>query len=333
MADGKGDSFENNVRIHDVGVTNYRLFRFLKTSDAIFRKALELDCSIYHFHDPDFIFGAVLLKLKGKKVIYDIHEDVPRDILSKDYLGIFRKPVSIIFEWFENWAAKKFDSLVTATPYIKERFDKINKNTWCVNNYPLQSEISGNRYTNDEQPTPLRIAYIGGISKIRGICELIDALERIPIQLELAGEFENEDIKKQIVSKQAWNKVNYYGNVNRKKVKEIMNKCIAGVVTFHPEPNHINAQPNKIFEYMSSGLAVVCSHFEMWKRLIDSHQCGVYADPQDAMSIAAAISQIIKDINKTYEMGKNGLKAVREQFNWDIEKIKLFEAYSFVLKQ
>jgi len=40
--------------------------------------AIKIDADIYHFHDPEFLRVALQLKKTGKKVIYDVHEDVPR---------------------------------------------------------------------------------------------------------------------------------------------------------------------------------------------------------------------------------------------------------------
>ena len=47
---------------------------FLRAKDA-YDKALELDCDIYHFHEPAFFPYARWLKKKGKTVIYDCHEE------------------------------------------------------------------------------------------------------------------------------------------------------------------------------------------------------------------------------------------------------------------
>ena len=143
VADNLGDESKSGVKILDVGKNNYsRLSRFTKTTRKVFRKAYSIDADVYHFHDPELMFYAYRLKRLGKKVIYDVHEDLPRQLMSKPYLGyVIKKVLPFLLEQIENFLAARFDLVITATPFIRDRFLKINKNTIDVNNYPLLEEL------------------------------------------------------------------------------------------------------------------------------------------------------------------------------------------------
>jgi len=325
VADGKGDEVVDKIKIYDVGKPINRKERMLKTTKKVFKKALEINAEIYHFHDPELIPIGIKLKKFGKKVIYDVHEDVPRDILSKPYLNKFSKLLlSKIIEIYENYAAKKFDYIITATPYIKNRFKKLNPNTIDINNLPLLNEFYSIDLKNSKENA---VCYIGGITKIRGIVELIKALEYVDTTLHLAGEFESEDLKKKIMQLMGWKKVKYYGYVNREKIKEIFTSVNAGIVTFLPEPNHINAMPNKLFEYMSASLPAIASNFTLWKMIVEENNCGICVDPTKPEEIAQAIEYLITHPDEARKMGENGRKAVLEKFNWEKESEKLLEVY------
>lgn len=329
VADGKGDEKQDNINILDVGKPKSRMNRLIKTRRNILKKAIELNADIYHFHDPELIPVGLKLKRLGKKVIYDVHEDVPRQILTKPYLNPITRPIiSKTFEIYENYASKKFDAIITATPHIRDRFLEINKNTIDINNFPkleeLYEPVSWENRKNE-------ICYIGGISRIRGIVELVKALEYIDTTLHLAGNFESEKLKKEVMSLPGWKKVKYYGFVDRKEIKRILKFVKIGVVTLHPTINYLDSLPIKMFEYMSAGIPVVASKFPLWQNIVEKNRCGICVDPQNPKEIAKAINYLLSNDNASKEFGKNARNLVETKYNWEKEEKKLFAIYRSLL--
>ena len=102
VADGLGDEKNNSVQIVDVGKLQGRINRIFKTTRNIFIKAIELDSDIYHLHDPELIPVGLKLKKLGKKVIFDIHENVAEQIKDKEYLNFYvRNFFSFIYAKYE----------------------------------------------------------------------------------------------------------------------------------------------------------------------------------------------------------------------------------------
>ena len=112
---------------------------------------------------------------------------------------------------------------------------------------------------------------------------------------------------------------------------QLKQQAIAGVVTFLPLPNHINAQPNKIFEYMAAGLPVIGSNFPLWKELIEGNACGLCVNPTQPSEIAAAIHYLASHPEQALQMGANGKKMVQNTYNWTAEERKLQAFYQKVL--
>ncbi|MCD4731259.1 MAG: glycosyltransferase family 4 protein [Bacteroidales bacterium] len=327
VADGKGDELIEGVKIVDVGKEISRKAQILKAPRKVFKKALKIDAEIYHFHDPELISIGNKLRKQKKIVIYDAHEDIPRALLTRNWLPkFFMRIVSILFEQFENYYARKFNAILTATPYISERFKKINSLTYTINNFPILNELNPNRSNVKRQN---EICYIGGIDRIRGIIQIMDALTLTNnIKLNLAGNFENQALEDEVKSHPSWGKVNYYGFVDRTEAAEILSKSKAGLVTFLPAPNHIHARPNKMFEYMSAGLPVIASFFDDWKAIVDDSKTGLTVDPEKPDEIAAAIKKLIENDEIVTEMAINGKSAIKNIFNWESEALKLTKIYS-----
>jgi glycosyltransferase involved in cell wall biosynthesis len=327
VADGLDDEMVENVKIYGVPKETSRIKRFIKATRNVYEKAIEINAEVYHLHDAELLPIGNKLKRQGKKVVFDSHEDLPRQILSKPYLPKYlRKSLAFILEKYEDHCCKKYDAIVTATPYINKRFLRINNNSVNINNYPFLNEF--NVETSTVTKEPKAICYIGGITKIRGLDYVVAALKKTEAKLELAGGISPDSYKDELTNRVGWEKVNYHGNVSREKVKEILNQSMAGIVTFLPVPNHINAQPNKLFEYMSSSLPVIASHYPLWKGIVEKYDCGICVDPENSKEIAEAINYILANPLNANRMGINGRKAIKEVFNWEQEEQKLAELYT-----
>jgi glycosyltransferase involved in cell wall biosynthesis len=108
---------------------------------------------------------------------------------------------------------------------------------------------------------------------------------------------------------------------------------MAGLVTFLPLPNHIDAQPNKMFEYMSAGIPVIASDFPLWREIIQGDDCGLLLDPLNPAAIAHAIDYLVSHPEEAQRMGKNGRTAVETKYNWTMEEKKLLAFYDNILNQ
>jgi len=331
VAPNATDEVINGVTIVNSGASRRnRLGRMTKTVFSVYKKAKRLDADIYHIHDPELLSIALLLRISGKKVIYDAHEDLPQTILEKYWINKnLRRTMAIVVKFFENFAGRQMSYIISATPYIRDRFLKVNKNTLDINNYPLSSEFaSGAEWEKRKN----EICYAGVISRERGILQLMQALDMMDgIRLNLAGSFDPDELKSDIQKMKSWERVNYSGYVGRKEVASILSHSKAGVVTFLPLPNHINAQPNKLFEYMSAAIPVVASDFPLWKQIIEKNNCGVCVNPHDSKQIAGAVKYLLENDAEAKMMGQNGQKAVAEKYNWEAEVNKLAQIYDSLI--
>ncbi|WP_027906859.1 glycosyltransferase family 4 protein [Pseudomonas taiwanensis] len=333
VADGKGNEFKDGVNIIDVGRLVGRINRIFKTTRNVYSRALALGADVYHLHDPELIPVGLRLKKLGKRVIFDSHEDVPKQLLSKPYLQpMARRVVAALFSLYERYACPKLDAILTATPHIRDKFKRLNNNVLDINNFPMLGELDAMVPWNKKKS---EVCYVGGITSIRGIREVVKSLEQLKssARLNLVGSFSEPTVEREVKTLAGWKDVNEHGQLDRGEVREVLGASVAGLVTFHPLPNHIDAQPNKMFEYMSSGIPVIASDFPLWREIIEGSKCGLCVDPLDPSAIAEAIDYLVNNPDVAADFGRNGQRAVNERYNWDLEGRKLLRFYSDFLNK
>jgi len=323
VADGLGVETVDGVRIVDVGRLPGRLNRVLRTTWRVLAAARRLDADIYQLHDPELVPAGLRLKRLGKAVIFDSHEDVPVQLLAKPYLNApARRLLSSGYAACERRAYRRFDGLVAATPFIRERLARIHPNTVDVNNYPTLQEFDA---APDWDAKVAEVCYVGSISAIRGIREMVRACEllRSPARLSLVGSFAEPALEREVAHFAGWRRVDAYGHLGRSGVQAAMRRAVAGLVTLHPVVNYLDALPVKMFEYMAAGLPVIASRFPLWQEIVEGNGCGVCVDPGDPAAIAAAIDHFCLHPQAARRMGENGRRAVHARYHWHGEADKL----------
>lgn len=303
-----------------------RLARMVKSKRRVRKLMREIDADIYHFHDPELLPLGKRLKKSGKIVIYDSHEDVPRQLLAKTWIPRWmRKPLSFVYEKYENRIVRSLDAVVVPTPHIRNRFINYNSNTTIVANFPLKQEFSDTLVPVEKKE---QACYVGGITRHRGIMQIADATHRANMKLVLCGRFESDSLKEEILKR--YSHIEYLGIVDREVISEVIRSSILGFVTLLYTPNHYYSYPIKMFEYMAGGIPVIASDFPLWKTLVEDNQCGICVNPERIEEIVSAIDFISTNSDKANQMGERGREKVLTEYNWDAEAQKLFDLYQLL---
>jgi glycosyltransferase involved in cell wall biosynthesis len=290
----------------------------------LFMEILKQRMKVVHFHDPELIVMGFFLKLLGKKVIYDVHENVRQDILHKTWVRpALRALLSKAAVFLELIASVFFNGIVSATPTIAKNFT--NKNTYVIRNLP---PLKHNETLTETKRDKNIIIYIGTLSEARGIKELIAAAGHLTgvAELWLLGGWNDEAFRLECEKMEGFKNTNYLGMVNHEEVTKILSEASIGLCTLHPIDTFKDSYPIKVFEYMQNGLPVLMSNFEMWQELFGD-LCE-YADPMNPLQLADQIKSMLASPSRLEEMSAKGKVVIHEQFNWDSESRSLEELYS-----
>lgn len=339
VADNKDDEIYNGVKITSIKfIPRNRFDRILHAKKKIFAKALSLDAHIYHFHDPELIpVGLALLK-KGKKVIYDSHEDYPKDIrYKKAWLPLIgRWLISHTFALYEKYASECFSAIISVTPQIVDRFLKFNQNTFLITNYPLFVPEEDLNVTSKKQSEKILACFAGIVDFPWVQDNFILAIQNTDIEYLIAGSLGKASSLERLESLDTNNQIKYVGVIPQEKVWNIYKKASIGVAIAGYDPTEFNKEGsigvNKLFEYMMFGLPVICTDFTLWKAVIDKWKCGFAINPNNIESLHNLAEYICKNPNILIEMGKRARQAAIAEYNWPTQESVLLSVYRNILK-
>jgi glycosyltransferase involved in cell wall biosynthesis len=331
IADNKGDARIKDVNIYDVGKEKSRLLRWTRTLYRIGKTAKKLDCDIYQFNDPELLFIGLYLKKAGKKVIWDMHENIPADILQKKYIPFILRIITIsIYKQLEKFTTKKIDAIICTRDSIIHRLNGLNCNLVLINNFPLV-----NYEVKIAARTEKIVCFAGAIVRNYQHKEIIQAIEGIEnVKYLLAGPV-RADYLNELKAMKGWQKVDYLGVISFDEVKEMYSRSSIGLSIHKYTPNMDwqigNFALTKIFEVMFWAMPVVCTNYSLWEEEIFSKtKCGITVVPTDVEAIRNAIIYLLDNPLEAKQMGENGRKVVVESFNWISQEEKLLSLYNRV---
>ncbi|MDV2583310.1 glycosyltransferase [Alkalibacillus haloalkaliphilus] len=303
--------------------------RMIFSSLELYKQAKRLKADYYHFHDPELLPVAWLLKNKHNTVIYDIHEDYETAMLQKEYLPKpLRRIVAKTFKLIEKFFSRKMEKVI-AEKYYKEKYPTGQD----ILNYPIISERILNKENLGNTKTN-KLLYTGNVTLERGALHHAE-LPAIDEQVEMhfVG-YCRKPFAQQIkeIAVETQNRIYFKGIDEYVPKDEIENAYmqddwLAGVAIFPPTDHYVKKELTKFFEYMAAGLPIICSNFEKWDEFILKHNCGITVDPDNPVEIKQAIETLRSKPEYARQLAENGRKAVLDGLHWGVEENKLIKWY------
>ncbi len=332
----RGASYDKNG-VHIVGVGEIpgnRFKRMTQGAKRVYQKALEIDADIYHFHDPELLPYGLKLKRKGKKVIFDSHERYTEQIMIKGYLPqMIRGMVANTYGDYEKRVLKQIDAvIIPSTLGGKNPFDELCRRSAIINNAAILGEFY-DLYDPVAEKKEKQVCYVGGLTEARGITNDIVAGNVANATVALAGTFSPKEYEFELRSRPEFSCVDYRGELNRREVAALLQESIAGLCTGLNRGQYwkVEAFGIKVYEYMSMGLPVIlyCSPYN--KAMVEKYHFGICVDSENVDEIADAIRYLFDHPDEARQMGENGRRAVKDEFNWGVEEKKLLQLYEDIL--
>jgi len=327
------DKTLEGIKIRSVEYKN-RLERFLKLP-FLFLKAIKTNADLYHIHNPDTLLIGFLLKIFGKIVVYDTHEDFEKKLLIRDWIPkLLKKPIAKLISFFEMLAGILFDKVIITQEELEERIS----NTIIIENAPIiDDEFIRKVFVNSQNIVTendiLRLIYIGSISENRGLFRMLKIVKSLNKEVEtklwLIGP-QNMYVDK-AKKMDSWDFVDYLGRLPQEKAFSYLIKSDFGMITLLNKGDFFQTNPNKIFEYMTFGIPFIATDFKKWVNKLDDINAGLFVNVDKTDSISDLVLKVYNDKKTYHTMSDNGKNYIFNKYNWNIEQKKLLNLYSKLL--
>ncbi len=334
------DNNKNNTKINkklylsDLGLYSYFIAKSLKLYKAAVKQNYKAD--IYHANDLDTLLAGYLLSRKyNAKLVYDSHE-LYTEIQSFVKTPFFKK----LTAKFEASLIKKCNAIITVNDEIAEELEhryKLKRKPFVIMNCPEKIKNDKNLATpvtrflkNDNS---IKIIYQGVLAAGRGLEELILSmkyLEGFTLYIQGFG-VEKNNLIALAKHHNLQHKIIFLNPIVPEKTITIAKQADIGIVPYKNDClNYYYLSPNKFFQYMMAGIAIVSSNSKVLSRIIEQNKIGLIINDYTPKNIAKTFEKL-KD-KKKLQQYKNNAKKLSEKYNWDIEGKKLLKIYSGLKK-
>ena len=331
VADGGGDRVVDGVQVRSVGAPRSRRDRMLRRAWACVRQSLRERADVLHFHDPELLPWAQMLRRRGKRVVYDMHEFAPAQIAGKGWMapGV-RSVVGRVWRSAERQLLRGVPVVFAARSLARD-YPYVARSA-VVENLPLVEELLDIREPRHERFT---LGYMGSLTVSRGSLLMLGAVERlrgegVAVELECVGPAHDERTIEALrrATEVPDAGVRWHGRLAPREGWRVMARCHVGLAVLLPEPRYLEAYPTKLFEYLALGLPVIASDFPLYRTIVERTGGGLCVDPLDQDALCAAIRRCASHPEDVRAMGARGRQVVERDYNWRTEQRKLLEFYA-----
>lgn len=344
ITSNRGGNFEGDaidgINIKTIPLINRRFVRLVSYMRDLKKMCMDMDGDIYHIHEHILLPIAKFLNRKGKKIIYDKHEETFDEIYSRavpifgEFIG---RKIAERYEKYEKKLIEKSDGYIYVTP--QHELHNISTRAILIPNFPkISDDTVGNYHCDDKENNCFEVAYCGGVAPVWSLVEFSNIIKKMQdVRFTIAGSGAAQYIE-MIKENDEHGCINYIGSVPFAQVSEIYRKADMGIALLQKKLGEKIVERGtlantKIYEYMKAGLPVVFTDFPIWIEMNEKYNFGIAVDLNDEKQIEAAVKYIKNNPREAEKMGKRARIAIERQYNWEKTEEIFLDMYRDIIKE
>lgn len=267
-------------------------------------------------------------KLRSVPVILDLFENNPGAVAARGKDRWFhhvtrnRRLVQLV----EHWSARLADRTWVVAEENAERLLRQGiegERIALVGNTPDALPADGDRRRMDG---PFRMVYVGVLYRFRGLDLILEALPHLvatdpDVEVVIGGDGPHRpELERKARRLGVEDHVRFLGWVPAEDVPATIADCHLGLIPHRRSEHTETTIPNKLFDYMSTGIPVASTPLTPVVRILSRWECGIVLPDDDPRGAARALRELKGDAERTRILGRNGRRAVETRFNWRVEE-------------
>lgn len=286
-----------------------RLRRWLAAALLVARSR----CDVLVLHDPETIpMGIAVRRLRGVPVVLDVHEDVPAQVTTKEWIPpLLRPAVARFASWLLRLAERNL-TLTLAEDGYGRLFDTRHP---VFPNHPDTRAWPGPQESGDG-----RAIYVGDVTRIRGLEEAVGAAGRAGVELVVVGPARPEFVAElRDVAARSRTSLQMPGRLPHGQAMDLVRRASVGISPLHDVPNYRHSIPTKILEYLALGVPVVATDLPGTRRLVEGLGAVWLVPAGDEGAMAGALADATGSEAKSAAVAQAPI--VRDRFSWPTRRV------------
>jgi glycosyltransferase involved in cell wall biosynthesis len=295
---------------------------------VILSRTVRQPTSIIHVHDLDTLLaGTWLARRFGARLVYDAHELYPEMVpgTSSLYDGLWRR--------LEHQLIGRADAVITVNESIARELQRRHRLAQqptvvmnCAEATPLPAVAR-----EQDRPERIVLLYHGMFNAGRALETLVQAMayvdDRALLVMRGAGPLLGE-LQQLAHDCGVAQRIHFAPAVPPDQLLASMAGCSIGVIPTPPLTlNNYLCTPNKLFDYLMGGLAVVATDLPELRRIVIGGGTGLVYAPNDSLGLSKALNILIRDPERVASCRTAARRTALECYNWDIQAGQLRRLY------
>lgn len=298
------------------------LFFYAEFNIRLFLYLMKADVDLIFANDLDSLLATYMAaKLRHKRLIYDTHEyytEMPE--------LVNRPRIQNFWKLLENYLFPKLPYILTVNVSIAKLYsDKFNKTVHVSRNIPptfAPARLKSRMELDLPENKHILILQGTGINVQRGAEETVIAMQYLENEVLLivgSGDV-MPTLKKIVEAYKLQDKVIFKPKMPFSELRQYtMNSDLGLAIDKDTNLNYHFSLPNKLFDYIHSGIPTLSSGLIELKQIIDRYDIGYYIQNHDPKHIAEVVKTIFADETRYKTVKYNTAKA-KEELCWENEE-------------